>query len=61
MLKHQAVILTLGAVEHLEEKLLYQIHKVDRREKKFDKNIATQQTQVSLPRHLKESVLSSQL
>ncbi|KAI0208004.1 39S ribosomal protein L4, mitochondrial [Lamellibrachia satsuma] len=37
MLKHETLILTLSALEKIEEKLLFQMHKADHHEKKFNK------------------------
>ncbi len=41
MLKHETLVLTLAAVEKIEQKLLYQMHKADHKEKKFEHKTAT--------------------
>ena len=36
MLKHETLVLTLAALEKIEEKLLFQKHKFDRFDKRYD-------------------------
>ena len=38
MLKHETLVLTLAAVEKLEEKLLLTMHHIDSKDKKFERN-----------------------
>ena len=49
MLKHETVVLTLAAVEKIEEKLLKQMHKQDFRDHKFLRQRAHLQVQPHLP------------
>ena len=51
MLKHETLVLTLAAVEKIEEKLLFQMHRTDITEPKYDSRTALEfpQPQASVP------------
>lgn len=50
MLKHETVVLTLAALDRIEEKLLYQMHKQDYRDHEFKKTKAHMQIQPPVPK-----------
>ena len=50
MLKHETLVLTLAAVEKIEEKLLYQMNRVEFREPRYDKLRALDFVQPHIPK-----------
>ncbi len=50
MLKHETLVLTLAAVEKIEEKLLFQMNRPDCWEPRFNRNDALAYSQPHIPR-----------